>query len=668
MASDTSVVFNLIAKDRATKVVEQSASSIGAAAGVAGAAGGLALAAGMVGALNAEAVNDKVAASMGLTPAQQEAAGSAAGKLFAGAYAADLGQASEAVGAVMSSIDGMRDASDEALASTTEKALNFAKTFDVDVADAVGQVGVLMQSGLAKDANEAFDLITSASQKVPAALRADLGTATEEYAKHFMTLGFSGAESMGVLVEASKSGAIGLDKAGDALKEFSLRATDMSSTSTAAYGALGLDAKTMANDILAGGETARDATAKIAEGLLSIQDPADRANTAIALFGTPIEDMALDQIPAFLESLTSTSGALTDVAGSADRMGETLNDNAQARIDAMRNSVTLWTQSLVATEGPVGTAAAGVAVFGTGALAVGSQVAIMAVAMRGAGVASSVMAAMTSASMMIATVATKAYALATVAMSVASSIAAIALRGVGIAVRFALGPIGLIITGIGLLVAGLIYAYKNSDTFRAIVQASMRAAGAAFAYLMGKAKAVFNWLKANWPIIKAVIVNPLRTAFTFVKGGFTGMVDLVRGIPGKISRAASGMWSGITSSFKGAINAIIGGWNRLSFGIPGFSVGPVSYGGFSMSPPNIPYLAKGGIVTSATLAMIGEGRGPEAVVPLDRASEFGFGGGSGRVTLEVVGGGAAEQFLVEAIRRFVRVRGGGSVQAALGRS
>ena len=666
MASDTSVVFNLIAKDKATEEVQSAAKSIGAAAGVAGAAGGLALAAGMVGALNAEAVNDKVAASMGLTPAQQEAAGSAAGKLFAGAYAADMGQASEAVGAVMSSIDGMRDASEEALADTTEKALNFAKAFDVEVADAVGQVGVLMKSGLAKDANEAFDLMTSASQKVPAALRADLGEATNEYAKHFTTLGFDGAEAMGVLVEASKSGAIGLDKAGDALKEFSLRATDMSSTSTAAYQALGLDAKTMANQILAGGETARGATAQIAEGLLSIQDPADRANTAIALFGTPIEDMALDQIPAFLESLTNTSGALTDVAGSADRMGETLNDNAQARIDAIRNSVTLWTQSLIATDGPVGTAAAGVAVFGTGALAAGSQVAMLAVAMKGSGIAASAMAAMTSASMVIATVATKAYALATMAMSVASSIAAIALKGVGIAVRFALGPIGLIITGIALLVAGLIYAYKNSDTFRAIVQGAMRAAGLAFTYLFGRAKAVFGWLSANWPRIKAVIVTPVKTAVSFVKTAFNGMVSLVQGIPGRISRAASGMWNGITSSFKGAINAIIGGWNRLSFGIPGFSVGPVSYGGFSMSPPNIPYLAKGGIVTSATLAMIGEGRGPEAVIPLDRAGEFGFGGGNGRVTLEVVGGGAAEQFMVEMLRRFVRVRGSGSVQKALG--
>jgi SLT domain-containing protein len=38
-------------------------------------------------------------------------------------------------------------------------------------------------------------------------------------------------------------------------------------------------------------------------------------------------------------------------------------------------------------------------------------------------------------------------------------------------------------------------------------------------------------------------------------------------------------------------------------------------------------LAQGGIVTSPTLALIGEGRGPEAVIPLDRMGEFGMGGG-----------------------------------------
>lgn len=41
--------------------------------------------------------------------------------------------------------------------------------------------------------------------------------------------------------------------------------------------------------------------------------------------------------------------------------------------------------------------------------------------------------------------------------------------------------------------------------------------------------------------------------------------------------------------------------------------------------PNIPMLAEGGVVTSPTLAMIGEGGQSEAVIPLDRLGEFGGG-------------------------------------------
>ena len=48
---------------------------------------------------------------------------------------------------------------------------------------------------------------------------------------------------------------------------------------------------------------------------------------------------------------------------------------------------------------------------------------------------------------------------------------------------------------------------------------------------------------------------------------------------------------------------------------------------------DIPMLAEGGVVTSPTLAMIGEGGQSEAVIPLDRLNEFG--GGSQRI--EVVG-------------------------------
>jgi len=116
-----------------------------------------------------------------------------------------------------------------------------------------------------------------------------------------------------------------------------------------------------------------------------------------------------------------------------------------------------------------------------------------------------------------------------------------------------------------------------------------------------------------------------REVVTTIRDKFLGMVEFFKGLPAKIGSAVSGMWDGIKNSFRGAINWIIDKWNGLSFSLPGADVpGIGQVGGFSLDTPNIPRLAKGGIVTRPTLALVGEA-GPEAVIPLSRAS--GMGGG-----------------------------------------
>jgi hypothetical protein len=73
-------------------------------------------------------------------------------------------------------------------------------------------------------------------------------------------------------------------------------------------------------------------------------------------------------------------------------------------------------------------------------------------------------------------------------------------------------------------------------------------------------------------------------------------------------------------------------------------------GGKGFDVPNIPMLAQGGIVTSATLAMIGE-KGPEAVIPLDRMGQM----GGNNVTIHVNGGDP--QSVVNALRTYMRQNG-----------
>jgi hypothetical protein len=153
----------------------------------------------------------------------------------------------------------------------------------------------------------------------------------------------------------------------------------------------------------------------------------------------------------------------------------------------------------------------------------------------------------------------------------------------GGAMRFALGPVGLIIAAVALATAGIIYAYKHSEKFRAIVQASFRAVQAA-ARALG-----------------------------------SGISAVARGI----GRAFSGVASAITAPFRFAFNGIRNLWNS-TLGGKGFSV-PSWVPGIGGKGFTIPYLAQGGIVTKPTLAVLGEA-GSEAVVPLDRAGSV-LGGG-----------------------------------------
>lgn len=63
---------------------------------------------------------------------------------------------------------------------------------------------------------------------------------------------------------------------------------------------------------------------------------------------------------------------------------------------------------------------------------------------------------------------------------------------------------------------------------------------------------------------------------------------------------------------------------------------------------SIPKLAEGGIVNGPTIALIGEA-GREAVVPLDRASSMGFGGGSGPVVNITINGDVSGEEIAEKI-------------------
>ncbi|QDQ87648.1 phage tail tape measure protein [Alcaligenaceae bacterium SJ-26] len=251
----------------------------------------------------------------------------------------DINQIAAAVAAVRSTLGAMGEVGETELDRITRKALDLSSAFGGDVAEHIQIASIMMKNGLAANSDEALDLMVSGMQRVSTQMRGELPEILHEYSTHFRNLGFSGSEAMSLLIDMAQQGKFALDKTGDAIKEFSIRGSDMSKASTEAYEQIGLNAAKMSAAIASGGDQARQAMQQTANGLLAIKDPADRANAAIALFGTPIEDLSIEQIPNFLAALAGASDKLGDVSGAANQLGQTMRDNLQGDIGQLKGAM-----------------------------------------------------------------------------------------------------------------------------------------------------------------------------------------------------------------------------------------------------------------------------------------------------------------------------------------
>jgi hypothetical protein len=160
--------------------------------------------------------------------------------------------------------------------------------------------------------------------------------------------------------------------------------------------------------------------------------------------------------------------------------------------------------------------------------------------------------------------------------------------------------------------------------------------------------AILAILYTKFEGVRKVVDN----VFGFIKDVVTGSIDVIT----TYVQTVLGVYKTIFNTIAKLWNNTIG---KLSFEFPSWVPG---LGGKGFSVPNIPMLAEGGIVTSPTLAMIGE-RGAEAVVPLSRA-----GGMGGNYTINVTGGlsSSAEigSAVVNAIRAFNRSNGPANIQVS----
>lgn len=154
--------------------------------------------------------------------------------------------------------------------------------------------------------------------------------------------------------------------------------------------------------------------------------------------------------------------------------------------------------------------------------------------------------------------------------------------------------------------------------------------------------------------------------FTDVKESLKSKGDSIisyfKKLPDRMDNALGGLWDGLKSSFKSAMNWVIDRWNGLSFTLPSINFMGTQIGGGSFGTPNIPRFAQGGI--GGGLAMVGE-RGRElvrlpygsTVIPNNTTEQMmkESNGSSGESVVRVIIEGTG---ILKGLQEEVRVQGG----------
>ena len=204
-------------------------------------------------------------------------------------------------------------------------------------------------------------------------------------------------------------------------------------------------------------------------------------------------------------------------------------------------------------------------------------------------------------------------------------------------------PIFLVVTAIAALVAGLVYAYNNCETFRNIVNnvfSSLRN------FVTNTLNALRNTVTTVWNAIKTNIVTPVQNAYSSVTSKISDLhskvSEKINDTRSKVQETFESIREKMESPIQAAKDTIDGiistikGWFPLSIGnifsnlkLPHFSIS----GEFSLNPPSIPHIgvdwyAKGAVFDTATiiptlygLKGVGE-KEPESVSPVSVLQDY----------------------------------------------
>lgn len=482
------------------------------------------------------------------------------------------------------------------LEAATNSAMLLKDTFAMETNETTRAATALMKN-FGITAEEAYGIIAVGAQN-GANKNGDLLDTLNEYSVHYKALGLDADQFIESLIAGADAGAFSIDKIGDAVKEFTIRAKDGSKTSAEAFAAINLNAETMTAAFAAGGDAAEAAFFQTIKALNAMEDPVAKNAAGVALFGTMFEDLEAGM----LDTMASMAGANVNAAAvlrqmeavkyndigyaitqisrsfsdamipAAEKAGQTVYKympQIRASIERVVPAVTALAESFAAALPGIidfmASAANEIAYF-TGVIVDGWPV--IAPILSGLATGFAV------------------FKIATGAVSLLTGV----MGAFGVTMTVSMAPILGVAAAIGAVVAAGVVLYQNWDTVMAY-------AGRLGAYLGG----VWQSIKDGCAAMTSSVTGLFSTAFSAIPSILKAPINAA------------------ISLINSAINAI----NSIGFTIPDWVPG---MGGktFAVNVPNIPMLAAGGFTTGPSIA--GEA-GQEAVISFDpayRAQNIGY--------------------------------------------
>lgn len=271
---------------------------------------------------------NQLSAATGATGDELDALGESVKDIYAQGLGEDFADVADGLAATQQA----SDLTGEALERATAAGFNLRDVFDYDVSESARAASALMKN-FGIDAEEAYGLIAVGAQN-GADKNGDLLDTLNEYSPQFAALGLSADQFIGTLVEGADAGLFSIDKVGDAVKEFNIRAKDGSDSSREAFESLGLNADKMFAAFAAGGDTAEAAFFDTVEALNNMDDPLARNAAGVALFGTQFEDLEAGVLPV----LASIETAAYDGAAALQQINDVKYNDLGSAFEAVKRS------------------------------------------------------------------------------------------------------------------------------------------------------------------------------------------------------------------------------------------------------------------------------------------------------------------------------------------